>query len=1305
MDIVLHSYGMPFNGETVATKSLGGSESAAYYQARELAKRGHRVTVFTSSPDEGVWDGVTYCFAGQPKDGAVLGDRFEFYARSTPHDVLIIQRHPVAFHAQYASKINLWQLHDLALHRTAGMANHGMWQIDAVTCVSDWHKKQVCEVYGFSPEFVRVVPNGVDADLYAPHPAESALVVHAIKHPRKGFHEVGTRHSIEVPERSFLLLYQSRPERGLEHLVRPGGIMDRLRDTNAHLLVCSYDNNTAPMMPYYGLLHRWADALPNVTMLGALTKPQLAALQKSCDLMVYPTEFEEVSPLRGDAVIDMPSGRETIENLWAQDRKDFWVWSWSHAEKRMVLAKANRVIRTRRDAEMVTIRMRPKAGCKAKCETTLTLTPDHEVMLRDGTYVRADQLKPGDSLMPFGRSTGFGRFKRANGEVSKYWYVSRKNLGDRVAEHRYVAEMALGRKLKATEIVDHIDANTSNNDPSNLQVWGSHAEHCADHWQRLGDDEASARKAERAASIHAWHSSLSSEEMTATKRKAALTRWSKQGADVENHVVVAVERAASADAYCMEVDDTHNFVANGIVVHNCISAMEAMHAGLPMLASVVGALPETCELVDAGVVFIPLKDGRADEDLFVDKIRFFADETARAELNVLHFNQLDARKHRTWEKAVDHLEAVIGECMERRKGTTAAVERHCIEHSDIGFLKASPPIPVGNEIEVRTAGEIYKLYDFALSHDAYKAHYAKHQGVYYDDHEDQVIGEDVTGTTRYQGVASLLAQAVSVAGNELRVLDYGCAHGHYMMPLAKMFPECRFVGMDVSERAIAAAVKWAQRDNVTNVELRIGAQEQLRDLATLCPLVYDESSVQFDGNAAVAKKAHRDLFDVVIAGEIVEHVPDWMALLEDLRNVLKPSGLLVVTTPYGRWEWSGTAAFREAREHLHHFERQDIVEICGTNPTQILYAPAGNDRTGRVLGSWVWGVRPDKPFSEPDYARKRTQLCPRETLSACLIVKDGEKTLRKCVESWIDWVDEVVIAVDPKTKDRTREVIAQLEKDFRWKPFTVIDGVAALEEGFDEARNRSIAPACGDWILWVDADEEVRNPWNLWKYLRPSQHDAFGFPQVHYSADPDQVLTTDFPCRLFRNRKGIKFYGVCHEHPEVACGKAIPRSALRHDVKFLHSGYVDEETRRARYMRNLPLLHRDLAKHPERGLTRFLWLRDIAQGLMFEHEQTRGVVVQGQRERAEEGIRFYEQIIEKDPVRMAIDSLRFYSHCVETLGVGFEAEIDYTVGTAAAPDLGCKMHFKGRFFNRDHYTRLMRKIEEEATRHYESKYL
>lgn len=42
---------------------------------------------------------------------------------------------------------------------------------------------------------------------------------------------------------------------------------------------------------------------------------------------------------------------------------------------------------------------------------------------------------------------------------------------------------------------------------------------------------------------------------------------------IEKSVIIAhptsIERVGNADVYNMEVEDTHNFVANGIVVHNC----------------------------------------------------------------------------------------------------------------------------------------------------------------------------------------------------------------------------------------------------------------------------------------------------------------------------------------------------------------------------------------------------------------------------------------------------------------------------------------------------------------------------------------------------------------------------------------------------------------------------------------------------------------------------------------------------------------------------------------------------------------
>lgn len=1013
LDIVIHVMGMPFNGRTVRERSLGGSESAGYYLARELAGRGHRVKVFTmlDAPDETV-DGVTYVFAGQPSQQAPLGERFDYYAANTPHDVLIIQRLPHAFHKRWAAKVCIWQLHDLALMRSAQQMLGGMWQVDAVTTVSDWHRQQVQKVWNVNPDVLHVVPNGVDPALYESRAGDVPRVVFGDKVGRLDAMYEG-RPTVGLPSGRAILLYQSRPERGLEHLVRAGGIMERLKAHPVHLVVCGYDNTVPQMAGYYNQLYTQGAALGNVTFMGALPKPVLAELQRKSDVLVYPTEFEEVS---------------------------------------------------------------------------------------------------------------------------------------------------------------------------------------------------------------------------------------------------------------------------------CITAMEAMHAGLPMLTSECAALPETCAA--SGTVLFPLKDGAADEDAFVERLAAWfpeGDLQLNPALTSLRKAQHDAALSRTWANATSELEGVISQAL-FAKLSTAAVLRSAVERSDIMFARwvfdryVTDPDDA-NPIIRKTRDELARLYAFTASDDAYAAHYAKHQTRYYDEFEDRVIGEDVTGTTRFQGVAHFLAQACRERSVK-RILDYGCAHGHYMIPLAKMFPHLEFIGIDISARAVQAARKWAVRDAVENVRF----EQRIPDVSLASGLPYD--------------------VDVVIAGEVLEHVPDPLKLLEEFQAVLEPGGVIVATTPCGRWEHSGTEEFRTGREHLHHFERADLVDIAGKNPIEILHAPAGHDRAGFELGSWVWCLDVSRPFGKIDYERKLARYAPRETISACMIVKDAEKSIRRTVESFIDWVDEVILVIDPTTKDRTNDVCALLALDFPNRPITYFRGTkSACVDGFDEARNESIEGAVGDWILWIDADEELRNPWALHRLARHSQHNGYGFPQVHYSVDPGQVLTTDYPCRLFRNRIGVKFYGLVHEHPETELGKAVPWSLIRPDAKFLHHGYYDEETRRKRFARNLPLLIRDLDKHPERVLNKFLYLRDLAQSIAFQAEQTGGAVLPDSTEKAHAGIRYMEELVDKGQLRMIVDAMPYYSICCNAIGQGFDIDLSLKTASPISPDLAASYSLRGRVHNRDMYAKLITRFTQESSTQYEGKYL
>ena len=85
------------------------------------------------------------------------------------------------------------------------------------------------------------------------------------------------------------------------------------------------------------------------------------------------------------------------------------------------------------------------------------------------------------------------------------------------------------------------------------------------------------------------------------------------------------------------------------------------------------------------------------------------------------------------------------------------------------------------------------------------------------------------------------------------------------------------------------------------------------------------------------------------------------------------------------------------------------------------------------------------------------------TISLCMIVKDEEKFLPTCLESVKGYVDEIII-VDTGSTDRTIEIARRYNAKIYCH---------AWENSFSKARNYSLKYATGDWILILDADEEI----------------------------------------------------------------------------------------------------------------------------------------------------------------------------------------------------------------------------------------
>lgn len=141
-------------------------------------------------------------------------------------------------------------------------------------------------------------------------------------------------------------------------------------------------------------------------------------------------------------------------------------------------------------------------------------------------------------------------------------------------------------------------------------------------------------------------------------------------------------------------------------------------------------------------------------------------------------------------------------------------------------------------------------------------------------------------------------------GQRPRVLDLGCAEGHFAAALARDGAEV--VAVDVAEEPLRRA-----RTRHPELDVRLTEPE--------APLPLEDSS-----------------FDVIWAGETIEHIADTQGWLSEVRRVLHSGGLLLLTTPdHGflsrlRLALSGRAFeahFDPRADHLRFYTRRALAGL------------------------------------------------------------------------------------------------------------------------------------------------------------------------------------------------------------------------------------------------------------------------------------------------------------------------------------------------------------------------------------------
>lgn len=657
---------------------------------------------------------------------------------------------------------------------------------------------------------------------------------------------------------------------------------------------------------------------------------------------------------------------------------------------------------------------------------------------------------------------------------------------------------------------------------------------------------------------------------------------------------------------------------------SCISALEAAGCGTPIVASKYCALKETVQ--DAKTGLLMPGDPRSEE---------YQERFAQAVLRVVEDDELWralSESGQAWVRERYQWSQVAAEWQEGfeaffRSRDKEAVWRHLVHHSDLVAAKlVCPERPTGAE--------------FLDDPESYRQHYEAGAELA----EVDLGPQGVTGTLRFQW---LLDQVRARPGIE-RILDVGAGLGWFAIGLTNADERLQVTGLEVSERLVERAqvigAKYAQRPQ--NTRYMQGALEDV-----------DEA----------AMGAEQASFDAALVFEVLEHVPDVQRAIGAAERWVKPWGWMFVTIPFGPWE-SLSFARDSRRFHVRGFTRRDVEQVFGDKAAlSIEHVRTGCTPRGEELGYWLVAYqRTITPAGQFDDRRKL--ICrPRQTVSVCMIVKDAEDTLHRCLKSVRGMADELIIC-DTGSTDSTVQIARQYTDkvcEIGWR------------DDFGWARNQSVERATGDWILWIDADEYLVGAEDLDKYLRENMYNGYVIRQHHQAIDAR--FSPDVPVRLYRNGLGIRFYGVIHEHPEMRLNEGISPAVALADVNIVHDGYITEAVRRGRFLRNLPLLMKDREQYPQRRLGLVFLERDYIHLARYDMERHGGRMTDQAARYLEQAARIHRDHFrdEEDPLHGY--SLPLYQGALELLGAGYEVGYFLGVGLDRAPAVSGEEIVRRRF--------------------------
>ncbi len=191
-------------------------------------------------------------------------------------------------------------------------------------------------------------------------------------------------------------------------------------------------------------------------------------------------------------------------------------------------------------------------------------------------------------------------------------------------------------------------------------------------------------------------------------------------------------------------------------------------------------------------------------------------------------------------------------------------------------------------------------------------------------------------------------------------------------------------------------------------------------------------------------------------------------------------------------------------------------------------------------------------------------------ISLCMIVKNEEVNLYKCIRSFLPVVDEIII-VDTGSTDKTMECAAT----FKDKNVHVYQ--YEWNDNFSNARNFSLTKAKYKWVIWADADDIFST--NIERFLQFKKKlgiaKAYMFKIVNTNAG--KRMMEFLQVRLFPRIGGLEFRWAVHENLSGSINDLGIKTEVIPGIEINHTGYgAEKSVMDFKQRRNKALLEKEL---------------------------------------------------------------------------------------------------------------------------------